>query len=90
MNCSYKNIFKIIIALLLLLHMVTTIGFSQQVKSKMEFTVAMDNPASHTYQVSFQCDGIQKDWLDFKIPVWMPGYYQLLDYADHIASFRIG
>jgi len=32
--------------------MATTIGFSQQVKSKMEFTVAMDNPSSHTYQVS--------------------------------------
>lgn len=88
MNCPYKNIFKIIIALLLLLHMATTIGFSQQVKSKMEFTVAMDNPAAHTYQVSLQCDGIKKDWLDFKIPVWMPGYYQLLDYADNILDFQ--
>ena len=63
--------------------------FGQQVKSKMEFTVAMDNPAAHAYQVTFQCDGIQKDQLDFKIPVWMPGYYQLLDYADNITGFGV-
>lgn len=77
-----------VLSLFFLLPAGIMIGFSQQVKSKMEFTVAMQNPAEHIYQVVFQCNGIQKDWLDFKIPVWMPGYYQLLNYADNIIGFE--
>lgn len=89
MNSSGNNIFfKGIIAAFFLLHTGLKVSFSQQAKSNMNFIVAMENPAEHTYQVSFQCGGIQKDWLDFKIPVWMPGYYQLLDYAGNIIDFQ--
>lgn len=89
MGCTEKNIFfKSIIATVLLLHTGLKVSFSQQAKSNMNFTVAMENPAAQMYQVSFQCKGIQKDWLDFKIPVWMPGYYQLLDYAGNIIDFQ--
>ena len=66
-----------------------TAVFSQQARPAMHFTVAIDNPAEQIYQVTLQCDGIKKDWLDFKIPVWMPGYYQLLDYADNIVDFQV-
>ncbi|MEP7377043.1 MAG: hypothetical protein ABI675_26825 [Chitinophagaceae bacterium] len=89
-DCPWKQYFssRIFIAVLLLLQTVATISLSQQPKSTMNFMVSMDNPGSHIYQVSFQCNGIQKDWLDFKIPVWMPGYYQVLDYADNIIDFQ--
>ncbi|WP_276501972.1 M61 family metallopeptidase [Terrimonas pollutisoli] len=82
-KCFWKPVF---IALLLI--SAGPEGFSQSLKSTMDFNVTMKNPVSHLYQVSFQCNGIKKDWLDFKIPVWMPGYYQLLDYADNIIGFE--
>ena len=89
MNYTISNhFFKIIIAAFILLHADIRNVFCQPVKSKMDFVVSMENPASHTYQVSFQCEGIQKDWIDFKIPVWMPGYYQLMNYADNISGFE--
>ena len=79
---------KVIIAVLFFLQTGARIGFCQPATSRMEFTVSMDDPASRMYQVSLVCDGIQKDWIDFKLPVWMPGYYQVLDYAENVADFQ--
>ncbi|MFC0773491.1 M61 family metallopeptidase [Terrimonas alba] len=83
-KCFWKPVF---IALLLISAGMPE-GFGQSLKSRMDFNVSMKNPANYLYQVSFQCNGIKKDWLDLKIPVWMPGYYQLLDYADNIIDFK--
>ena len=85
---SRNYFFKVIIAVLFFLNINAADGFSQPVKSRIEFTVRMDDPDAHTYQVALECEGIQKDWLDFKMPVWMPGYYQLLDYAENVVDFQ--
>lgn len=87
MRCSAKRFLKIIIVTFGLLQ-IDIYSFGQPLKTKMEFVVAMEHPADHQFQVTFHCEGIKKDWLDFKIPVWMPGYYQLLDYAGNIAGFE--
>ena len=87
MNLSTKKFLKIIIVIFVSLQ-IAIYSFGQPAKTKMEFIVAMEHPADHHFQVRFQCEGIKKDWLDFKIPVWMPGYYQLLDYADNIIGFE--
>ncbi|RYG38324.1 MAG: M61 family peptidase [Chitinophagaceae bacterium] len=39
--------------------------------------------------MKFECTGVKKSWLDVKMPVWMPGYYQLLNYADNISEFHV-
>lgn len=87
MNLSVKKFSKIVIVIFVSLQ-VGVYAFGQPAKTKMEFTVAMENPANYLYQVTIQCEGVKKDWLDFKIPVWMPGYYQLLDYAENIIDFK--
>ncbi|WP_379089101.1 hypothetical protein [Pedobacter sp. UC225_65] len=43
---------------------------------ELAYTVSMDNPTSNTYQVSLKCNGLTAKQYDFKMPVWMPGYYQ--------------
>jgi predicted metalloprotease with PDZ domain len=53
----------------------------------LSYTVSMPQPSSQRYHVEFHCEGIKKDSIDFKIPAWMPGYYQLLDYASNIEAF---
>jgi predicted metalloprotease with PDZ domain len=54
----------------------------------MAFTVSMEDPNNHLFHVVFRCDGLKGDALDFKMPVWTPGYYSLLNYANNVEHFR--
>lgn len=57
-------------------------------KSTLNYTVKMDNPEWHFFHVSLACKGIKKDFIDFKMPVWTPGYYQKMDYAKNVQQFK--
>ncbi len=57
-------------------------------KSSLVYTVKMENPEWHFFQVELVCSGIKKDAIDFKMPVWTPGYYQRMDYANNVKNFR--
>src|ERR1043165_2495485 len=57
-------------------------------KSSLSFTVKMNNPEWHFFQVTLSCRGIKKDFIDFKMPVWTPGYYQKMDYAKNLQRFK--
>jgi len=54
----------------------------------MGFIVSMPQPASHTYHVSFRCEGLTSELQDFKMPQWSPGYYGIGDYARNVSNFR--
>jgi len=58
-------------------------------QGKISFTVSMENPASHSFHVEMKCEGIKKDTLSLKMPVWTPGYYQRLDFANNVENFRL-
>jgi predicted metalloprotease with PDZ domain len=62
-------------------------GFGQNPETRMAFTVSL-NPPEHLYLVEFRCEGLAEELLDFKMPVWMPGYYGLQDYPFKIKNFR--
>src|SRR5258705_1907999 len=61
--------------------------YAQQTSASLSFTVSMPQPAAQRYHVEFRCEGIKKDTIEFKMPVWMPGYYQILNYADKVENF---
>ena len=48
----------------------------------------MDNPEWHFFHVQLSCKGIKKDFIDFKMPVWTPGYYQKMDYAKNLQRLK--
>ena len=52
------------------------------------FTVSMEHPENHYYHVELRCDGLTADAQDFKMPVWMPGYYRIMDYAKDVVNFK--
>jgi predicted metalloprotease with PDZ domain len=54
---------------------------------KMNYTVSMDEPATHIFHVTLHCDDIKAKEVDFKMPTWSPGYYQRLDYAKNLEHF---
>ena len=55
--------------------------------ASLAFTVSMENPAAHTFHVEFKCDGLKGGVQDFKLPVWTPGYYALLNGAQFVSNF---
>src|SRR5882762_3101016 len=57
-------------------------------KGKMSFIVSMPEPRTHYYQVEMRVENILRDTLIFKMPEWMPGYYQIMHYAANVENFQ--
>ena len=60
----------------------------KQSATGLYFTIAMNDPASHLLHVTFTCEGLKQDVVEFKMPAWTTGYYQLLNYADNVENFK--
>ena len=54
----------------------------------LSVTVSMERPTTHYYHVVVRADGLAGETQDFKLPVWTPGYYQIMDYAKNVKDFR--
>jgi len=54
----------------------------------LSVTVSMERPTTHYYHVVFRTDGLKGESQDFKMPVWTPGYYRIMDYAKNVKDFR--
>ena len=65
-----------------------SLALGQKPEGTMTFTVSMEQPNTHYYHVVFRCEGIRSETLDFKMPAWTPGYYQIMDYAKNVLNFR--
>ncbi len=75
------------LGLIVFLVMSFTLAQAQQGNSSIKFSLAMNNPSEQYYQVTMEVRGISREYVDLKIPVWMPGYYQILNYAENIVDF---
>lgn len=64
-----------------------TFIFGRPPEGRMAFTVTMERPHMHFYHVVFECEGLGGEALDFKLPAWTPGYYQIMDYARNVLNF---
>jgi predicted metalloprotease with PDZ domain len=78
-----NNLFPLVC---ILLFAIANPANGQKENVSLSYTVSMPQPASHRYHVVFHLDGTKKDSIDLKIPVWMPGYYQFIDYASNIEN----
>lgn len=63
-------------------------AFAQKKKS-ISFTVTMPEPSTHKFQVTMSCAGFKADSIEFKMPAWTPGYYQLLNFAEYVGDFLV-
>jgi predicted metalloprotease with PDZ domain len=53
----------------------------------LEYTISITDPATDFYHVGMDCIGIREDTISFRLPRWMPGYYQIMDYAEGVSGF---
>ncbi|MCG2615440.1 hypothetical protein LZZ85_14165 [Terrimonas sp. NA20] len=80
----YKRFYLFLFALALI-----TPARGQSAQTDLKYTVSMPEPAKQVYKVKFECNGVNREWIDVKMPVWMPGYYQILNYADNVSHFHV-
>jgi len=54
---------------------------------KLHYTVSMPQAAKGKFHITLDAAGFNKDSIVLKMPNWMPGYYQLMNYASTVDSF---
>jgi len=81
------SVSKTVRSFLFSLFFLCTVPLNSQQESRLSFTVSAENPSSCYYQVTFRCEGIISGAIDFKMPVWTPGYYQIMDYPGQVENF---
>lgn len=62
--------------------------FSQTATPVLEYVVSFPKPESHRYDVELHCSRWTEDTIRLKIPRWMPGYYQVIDYAKSVENLQ--
>ncbi len=55
---------------------------------RITITVSMDQPSTHYFHVQMRVKEPGSDTIDVKMPVWTPGYYQIMDYERNLLNFR--
>lgn len=84
-----KNKLKILFLYLFSLYIVFISAVLASEKVRLSFTVSMEEPDNHIYQVGLLCEGIEDDAVYFKMPSWTPGYYRVLDFAQNVRDFCV-
>ena len=72
----------------LIFSLIAAVALAQTPAGTMAFTVSMDQPSTHYYHVEFHVAGLRGESQDFKLPVWMPGYYRIMDYSKDVINFK--
>ncbi len=78
----------VLVAGLLCLSPAATLAQARTPAPSMSVTVSMERPTAHYYHVVFRASGLKGGSQDFKMPVWTPGYYRIMDYAKSVKDFR--
>ena len=60
---------------------------AQPGKPALHFTVSIPNPEKKAFHVQLDGKGWAQDTMEFRLPKWMPGYYQIMDYAKSLENF---
>lgn len=92
MNCIHQNPFiksYRLFLFFLLCSINTTAVFSQNGIPVLHYEVSVPKPESHTYDVELHCSNLLLDTIQLKMPKWMPGYYQIMDYANSVENLIV-
>lgn len=76
------------VALILALTPAAGLGQARSDAPAISITVSMEPPTSHYYHAVIRAEGLRGGTQDFKMPVWTPGYYRIMDYAKSVKDFR--
>lgn len=75
---------KIIIGIVLLL----SFGMTARSEVKIGFEVSFTEPQAHYANVEMRISGINKEFVDVKMPVWAPGSYLVREFSKNVEDFK--
>ena len=53
----------------------------------LQYSISMNEPGNHLFHVILNCKRLKEDTIDFRMPQWMPGYYQIMNYSKEVRNF---
>lgn len=56
----------------------------------IQFILSFPDPGSRSYHVEMRIGEMDRDTLLLSLPAWMPGYYQIMNYADQVSDISAG
>ncbi|REH00942.1 M61 family metallopeptidase [Flavobacterium aquicola] len=83
---KYRTIFLFVLSLNVFF-IVNNTAQAQSINPVLRYTVSMPNPENHYFHVELSCSGWKEETIDFKMPNWMPGYYQIMSYSKMVENF---
>ncbi len=57
-------------------------------RANYRFTISMDNPDRHYFQVEMMCKDLNSEYIDLKMSSWTPGYYKIQDLCKNVVDFK--
>jgi len=87
LNNWQRNLFTYQFFIFLLFSAMSNTAIAQTAKPVLQYVVSIPNPASHYYHVEFNCSRWGQNTINVKMPKWMPGYYQIMNYAKSVENF---
>ncbi|MDN3584592.1 M61 family metallopeptidase [Mucilaginibacter flavus] len=60
---------------------------AQQLKHGIEFEISMDRPSDHFFHIVLNYKNPPKEVVDFNMPTWTPGFYEIVDFAGAVQNF---
>ncbi|HEY0771330.1 MAG TPA: PDZ domain-containing protein [Sphingobacteriaceae bacterium] len=54
----------------------------------ISYTISFPQPQTHYIDVEMAISGINKDYVDLKMPVWTPGSYLIREFAKNVEEFK--
>lgn len=64
-----------------------TISMTSTAQVKINFEASFTEPQAHYVQMEMTISGLNKDYIDVKMPVWAPGSYLVREFAKNIEGF---
>jgi len=63
--------------------------YAQSGNPVFQYTISFPEPSSGIYHVELHTSGWDQDTVEFKMPSWMPGYYQIMDYTKSVDNMIV-
>lgn len=60
------------------------INLNLAAQTSISFLISVLKPETQKVQIELKLQGFQEDTLVLKLPQWMPGYYQMMNYAENV------
>lgn len=72
-----------------LLAFITTTIFAQKKIANSPLIYTLSTSEKSVFEVELKCAGLPQDTIRLKLPNWMPGYYQLMNYAQLVSNLSV-